>query len=265
MIFFGRRASVIGRMAIGNTKCQYCETSSIQHVTVYGEYVHVYWIPLFPIGREVVAECTHCKRTIGQIDFPSSLQDKYFSAQDRIKKPYSHWTGLAILASLLGAFMFLFAVVESTREVDQRENLFKMDVQNMTSNPSQSTDSISFKIKAFLTDFMPEELNTSEFEYLTNEKDDKILILVNIPKIRRVKKSERGYFVDSIEMAAELFESIEGKKKYIGVFGGLNIKLIKTPTTEQNRTKANKKLLFEFYEQEPLLNHETKLKNDLDK
>jgi|GEM_PF-938948 len=245
MIFFGRKASKIGELDISNSKCQHCENSGTQHISVFGKYFHVYWIPFFPIGKEAVAECVHCKRTISQKEFPVTLKDKYQNNKDQIKRPIWHWTGLGII----GAIIILFNIMDATREIDPRSELLKADIEQMSASPTMETDSTSFKLKAFFNDFANEEINPSEFEFITKSKDDKVLILAKIPNLKKVQKEGRKQVIEMIEMLANSEESLKNKDKYIGVHGKFTMMMLKTPTDYENSNIISDKALYEFYGQ----------------
>lgn len=61
MIFFGSRSRTITGPDL-MFPCDHC--GHMQHV-VGGiqRYFHVYWIPVFPTSKDVIASCLHCKRT----------------------------------------------------------------------------------------------------------------------------------------------------------------------------------------------------------
>ncbi len=101
MIIFGSRASNLGSVTITNTQCSYCENTGTQNIVQYGRYFHVFWIPVFPIGRKTFSECTHCKRTISKKDFGVELMHVFNEKKDKIKRPLWHWIGLLLFGLLV--------------------------------------------------------------------------------------------------------------------------------------------------------------------
>lgn len=108
MIIFGLRASNIGSVKVENSHCEYCKNSGTQNITDFGRYFHIFWIPMFPLGRKTFGECTHCKRTIKKKEFDSDLKKLYADNKSSIKRPVWHWSGL-ILIGLLIALIFILA------------------------------------------------------------------------------------------------------------------------------------------------------------
>jgi len=247
MIISGAKASNIGIFEIPNSKCNYCEQGNTQRVSVFGKYVHIFWFPIFPIGKKAVAECTYCKRTIEQKEFSPQLAEMYQLNKNKIKRPFWHWLGLGIFGLLVG----FITIVGVTAEEDPRRTLLDEDEKLMTASPTMETDSISFKIKEVFDAFATEEINPDEFKYLTKMKDDKALVLVQIPKLRKVEKEGRAQAMEMVEMITNDQKAFEGKDLYIGIKGVVSMILIKTPSYEENSRLALTKELFDFYGPKP--------------
>ncbi len=107
MIIFGLRASNIGSIKIEKSHCEYCENDGTQNITDYGRYFHVFWIPIFPLGRKTFGECTHCKRTIGKKEFDPELKKLYGEKKSTVRRPVWHWSGLIIIGLSLAVIFIL--------------------------------------------------------------------------------------------------------------------------------------------------------------
>ncbi|MEZ4911193.1 MAG: hypothetical protein R2774_10070 [Saprospiraceae bacterium] len=243
MIIFGSKATNIGNFDVANSKCEYCQNDSTQRISVFGKYAHIFWIPIFPIGKKAVAECTHCKRTIDQKDFSIKLSQLYQENKSKAKRPFWHWLGLGIVGSLFA----LITIIGITAEEDPRSKMLNSDLSMMSSSPTMESDSISFKIKQLFDQVVTEEINPSNFEYLTKIQGNKALILVKMPKLKKVEKSGRSEALEMIEMITNNQQDLEDKEKYIGVQGAISMMLIKTPKYEKNSKLALTSELYEFY------------------
>ncbi len=76
-MFYGLRAGKIGEFRVPGGPCAHCQHDGIQHVSVYGRYLHALFIPIFPVGKKAVSECTNCKKTIPKKEFSSILKQNY--------------------------------------------------------------------------------------------------------------------------------------------------------------------------------------------
>lgn len=101
MVFFGSRASTIKSGRISNVTCPSCNTQTHMSYSVFGKYAHVYWIPLFPIGKKVIVECNHCKKTDNIKDFTEQIKSKYDLEKSGNSYPIWYFSGLALIAGLI--------------------------------------------------------------------------------------------------------------------------------------------------------------------
>jgi len=107
MIIFGLRSSNIGTVSVEGSSCSYCQNSGTQNITQFGKYFHVFWIPVFPVGKSTFSECIHCKKTIRKKEFDTDLRTTFENAKSEIKRPLWHWSGLIILGILIAILFIL--------------------------------------------------------------------------------------------------------------------------------------------------------------
>ena len=244
MIFHGSRAPKLGTLPINGTKCSYCQKYETQHVSVFGKYKHIYWIPFFPLGKEVLSECSHCKRTIKKKEFSRQLKDAYELNKGQIKRPFWHWSGLALVALLAG---FIIMPSKANNDLDPRKALLKADINQMTRFPVKETDSISYNLKSMFTVSTSDMVNTEDFEFYSRLKDDKALILVKIPVLKKIKKESRQIFMDVVQLHLLTEPVLKGKYVYVGIHGRSNFMLVKTPSVSKSSFFVSEETLYEFY------------------
>jgi len=97
MIIFGSRAKLLegGKMVGG--ACPSCHKSNSLVCSVISKYAHLFWIPLFPMGKKGVVECKHCKLVEEEKDLPDELKEQCKLAKSEFSTPLWQFTGLAIL------------------------------------------------------------------------------------------------------------------------------------------------------------------------
>ena len=243
MIFYGSKASKLGDVNVSGTTCSFCGADSNQHVSIFGKYAHLYWIPMFPIGKTAVSECHLCRHTAPQKEFPADLKQKYVALSGDIKRPAWHWSGLGIISVLI----LIFGFIRGTAEVDPRDELLKADIAQMSVNPTMETDSIAYKMKSLFTQFVNEEIKPEEFSYLTKVDGDKVLILAKIPELKNVEKSAREEVIEMVEMIANAQETIKDKEKFIGIHGKYNMMMQKTAAGLESSSIITPTALYDFY------------------
>lgn len=107
MVFFGSRASRIKDGRINNVTCPSCETQTSMAYAIFGKYAHIYWIPTFPVGKENVLECDHCKKTFTLKELPEQIKHKFNLEKQGSGFPIWYFSGIAIIASIIaiGAYV----------------------------------------------------------------------------------------------------------------------------------------------------------------
>ncbi len=247
MIFYGRRASNIGEFDVHDTECQYCGSKDTQQISVFGKYLQVYFIPIIPFGKEAVAECTHCKRTISEKEFPQDLKMSYRLNKDKVKRPIWHYTGLAAIVMLF----VVMNIMDAVKEVDPREALLNADRDKMTVDPVLAEDTLSYYLKMYCNDIVEEAIKPEDFKFYTTRRGDDILVLAQMQKLKDVKKEGRTQVLDMIDemLDADIVRPV--RNKYIGVIGATSFMLIRTPTAFENGTFKSPDALFEFYGPKP--------------
>ena len=102
MVFFGSKSSKLLERQINNVVCTYCNNPTSMTYTLFGEYAHVYWIPMFPLGRKNFVECNSCKRTFKMNELPESTNHKVRKERESAKTPLWYFSGLTIIILGIG-------------------------------------------------------------------------------------------------------------------------------------------------------------------
>ncbi|WP_103071192.1 zinc-ribbon domain-containing protein [Aquimarina sediminis] len=109
MIIFGTSSSTIHPKQLREGDCPYCKTENNMWIQGYRKYVHVFWIPFFPIGKKVYSVCGHCKGAFERNEMKSQKLIESFeeSKNTYIKTPWYHFTGLILLISSIALLTIL--------------------------------------------------------------------------------------------------------------------------------------------------------------
>jgi len=101
MIIYGTRATPLKSLQLTNEVCANCNTKGSIVLSVFSKYVHIFWIPTFPIGRTGVSTCTNCQQTLVKKDMSMLLKLDYEQAVAQTRVPVWTWTGLGLIALLI--------------------------------------------------------------------------------------------------------------------------------------------------------------------
>jgi hypothetical protein len=260
IFFFGSRATKIKERKLRKTTCPYCQTQDSFVVSTFSKYFHFFWIPIIPLFKTHIAECTHCKKSYSQHQFSSDMKVA-FQREDDInpaKRPLWQGIGCLILVSfftLMFTISFYGVYTRSqdegllVEEKDDRKALLDNDYKKIRTSLHREKDSISFALKQCVDYDIQNGIDTEKVEYYSSINENKILVLLRIKDIKEIAANERKVIIQIVEdclMAMPNMDSIS--KYYIGVKGKWNTVLVKTPSDADLTGRfADKNKLLPFY------------------
>jgi len=101
MIIYGYRSShLLTEPVAGN--CLACSTTNGLRISVFGRYAHIYWVPLFPIGKVGASECGHCRQVLQPKEMEPGLRQLFQELKHRTRAPWWHFTGVLLAVAALG-------------------------------------------------------------------------------------------------------------------------------------------------------------------
>lgn len=98
MIIYGWREKMIAQSSIKNHTCSHCGTKNSLFAQVNSMYVHIFWIPVIPLGKKVYSVCSHCKESLSKTEMPPDLQNKAYQIKKEAKTPLWYYAGLTLFA-----------------------------------------------------------------------------------------------------------------------------------------------------------------------
>lgn len=244
-MIYGTRGKFLGNFQVKDIPCPYCKEVENQNMSIFGRYAHVMWIPLFPIGKTPVAECTHCKRTYDSSEFSDKMHVIGRTLGERVKSPKWMWSGVFIIIGLA----LIGTIIEKTKTIDPRDELLNADMNVMTTETDESIDPISFQLDELMTLIVNEEMMPQDFSYISKVRGDKSLTLVRIPELSNLERSERPQIIEMVESVISEHEKTAGKQQYIGIVNAVG-QCILTKTPEQglkDYSSGSSNPIYEFY------------------
>lgn len=256
-ILFGTRSSKLNNTyTLPGTSCAHCGNQDTIQVHVYGRYFHIFFIPIFPLWKTTVAECTHCRKSYAENQFTPPMRINL--AQQQIirpaKRPIWHSLGLLMLipAFLLIIISVMIALVSSGNKSNSDgpdyAEMLRSDLRKTVNNPDEETDSISYHIKTYMDLMLTTELNKDDIEYYTRVENGKMLVLVKVDQMKKVEKRSRKDFMKIVKLALSDLNIPEAEQAYIGIHGRWNMVLTNSPTDQDmSGDFAENDILYPFY------------------
>jgi Holliday junction resolvase len=194
MIIFGTKGTHLHSERIGGVKCNHCQQQNTHTISVFGKYFEIYWIPVFPIGKKAVSECSHCKATYERKEMSEQLKLAHDNVKRNTKTPITHWAGSLVIGALV-AFAMYSAKKHDNNVVDYI-------------NSPQVNDVIDYKSSA----------NAFSTLKITKVTADSVFVVANSMEIKRKSKlykidKEANYNAERFGLSlSEYKESFESKR-----------------------------------------------------
>jgi hypothetical protein len=100
MIIYGSKAVHLKTQDIPG-QCKNCSTSNSLRLSAFQKYAHVFWIPLFPLGKELVTECGHCKQVLRENEVRDAYRIPYQDFKQQLTVPIWTFSGLGLIGLLI--------------------------------------------------------------------------------------------------------------------------------------------------------------------
>jgi len=185
MIIYGSKAVHLQSEQSQTATCPSCGTKGSLLLSVFRRHAHVFWIPMFPIGKIGGSQCLHCQNTLKPKAMPESIRREYDDLKRNAKGPLWQFVGLAIVA------MFIAWGSYSSGEEQKRELQFLATPQvgDIYEYKVESGSFSSFKVQEVFADslyIVPNEYEISNRSkvYKINKPENFSQSLYSIPRAR---------------------------------------------------------------------------------
>jgi len=138
MIIFGWRSTHIKTDQLNNTTCPNCNKKGGIICSIYGRYIHIFWIPLFPIGKKGATQCSKCNRSISPREMTEDFKRDYKNFKSEARRPIWHLLGIIIITIIVAFFTFLITT-NTNREVEYIANPVVGDVYRCNTDVKKYT------------------------------------------------------------------------------------------------------------------------------
>lgn len=101
MIIYGSKAVHLKTASSKTATCPSCGTQGSLTFSVFRKHAHIFWIPLFPIGKKGVSQCQHCKNVLETKEMPEPIKREYENLKSETKGPIWQFAGLGLIAILI--------------------------------------------------------------------------------------------------------------------------------------------------------------------
>ena len=108
--FFGIRSTDVLSVILKNLKCIHCGQVDTVAAHYVSRHFHVFWIPIFPIGKRAVTTCGHCKQSLTKREMPPEYRTVVEQYEGQARPRIWQFAGL-IIFGLIFIVPFIISLI----------------------------------------------------------------------------------------------------------------------------------------------------------
>jgi hypothetical protein len=98
-MIFGTKIKLLVTQLLAGIMCPHCNSSEL-YAVVYQKLAHIFWMPIFPMGKTGATSCVHCKQALKENEMPANVKPAYDQVKAAAKTPLTAYWGIAVLLVL---------------------------------------------------------------------------------------------------------------------------------------------------------------------
>lgn len=98
---YGKKPVVLNEIIPKTTSCTFCESMGTVSLISHSTHVHLYYVPIFPLGVKVTSYCSSCTCELKEKEFPNLYKSHSDIVRNGSKTPLWQYSGVALIVSLI--------------------------------------------------------------------------------------------------------------------------------------------------------------------
>ncbi|WP_242204255.1 hypothetical protein [Aestuariivivens insulae] len=100
MIIYGAKDVHLKTVKSTTGICPNCKIKGELSINIFRRHAHIFWIPLFPLWKKGISECSHCKKVMKYREMPESVKLEYQNLKIKTKGPIWQFIGIILIIVL---------------------------------------------------------------------------------------------------------------------------------------------------------------------
>ena len=129
IIFYGWKSKTLKQTPLEKVACSHCGHEHT-HLTIFSKYVHIFWVPFFPYGKNATVSCSNCGHVAEEKNMAPEFLETVKKLKHAVPTPKYLFAGLG-LAVIFSGFMFFQIPKDNAMETEYLEHPVIGDVYKL--------------------------------------------------------------------------------------------------------------------------------------
>jgi len=140
IIYGTSKAHAIKTQSVSGSTCPHCNENTSFFLSTFLRYAHVYFIPLFSMGKYSVVVCEHCGAELKNRQRSHNMQLEISNMKAATRIPFYHFAGISLILFLL-AGLFISGTFSHSNTV---YTAYPVNIPNTSTTANTSTPTANY-------------------------------------------------------------------------------------------------------------------------
>lgn len=122
-MLYGLKSKELQNFQTEEMECPKCQADSPFFIRYFQRHFHVFWIPLFPVGKPFSVYCMECEEELKKKELPTDFVQRVKGRKKELKTPWKRFLALPILGTLFFSLIGLGISQSNEDTVEEQKKI----------------------------------------------------------------------------------------------------------------------------------------------